>query len=270
MKLKVVGAGHGVWWVRRAFALFFKRPWGFVGLFVACFVGALFLNALPLIGPLVLLAALPAGSLAFMVASRFVLEGRPLLPGVPAETFGGPRARRIALLQLGVVYAAATVLIMLLANSVDEGALERLLETLGDSATPDTVTAAMADPKLELGMLVRFGLAGLLSVPFWHAPALVHWGGESATRSLFFSTVACWRNRAAFSVYGFVWVAVILLLGVVANIVAAVLGEAQPVVLFMALASLVVSAVFYVSLYVTYADCFVDDASAGDPVDPAA
>ncbi len=262
MRLKVVGAGHGVWWVRRAFALFFKRPWAFISLFVACFLGALFLNVLPLIGPLLLLAALPLGSLAFMIASRAVLEGRPLLPAVPKETVRGPRARRVALLQLGAAYAAATIAIMLLANAADGGALERLLETLGDSATPETVAAAMADPKLELGMLIRFGLAGLLSLPFWHAPALVHWGGESATRSMFFSTVACWRNRAAFSVYGIAWVGVILLLGVVANIVAAVLGEAQPVVFFMAMASLVVSAAFYVSLYFTYVDCFTDDAAS--------
>ena len=262
MKLNVVGAGHGVWWVRRAFALFFKRPWAFIGLFVALFVGALFLNVVPLIGPLVLLAALPLGSLAFMIASRSVLESRPLLPGLPTETLRGPRTRRIAMLQLGVAYAVATVAIMLLANAVDGGALERLLETLGESATPESMATAMADPKLEIGMLIRFGLAGLLSVPFWHAPALVHWGDQSPTKALFFSTVACWRNRGAFAVYGVMWVAVILLLGVVANIVAAVLGQAQPVVFFMAMASLVVSVAFYVSLYFTYTDCFAAEPPA--------
>jgi hypothetical protein len=259
MKLNQVGAGHGVWWVRRAFGLFFKRPWAFVGLFIACFIGALFLNVMPLIGPVLVLAALPLGSLAFMIASRAVLDDLPILPGVPNDTLRGPRARRLALLQLGLAYAVATILIMLLANASDGGALERLFETLGTSATPESMAAAMADPRLGVGMVVRFGLAGLLSVPFWHAPALVHWGGYTATKSLFFSTVACWRNRGAFLVYGAVWVAVILLLGVVANLVAAVLGQAQPVVFFMAMASLIVSAAFYVSLYFTFDDCFVQE-----------
>jgi hypothetical protein len=242
--------------------LFFKRPMAFVGLFGGCLFGALLLNVLPFIGPLAVLAALPLGSLAFMIATRSVLEGRAPLPGTLAETLGGPRRRRIALLQLGVVYAVATVAIMFLADAVDEGALETLLRTLGDKATPDSVAEALADPKLELGMLVRLGLAGLLSVPFWHAPALVHWGEQGAAKALFSSTVACWRNRAAFAAYGLAWVAVILLFAVFVNVVVALVGQVQLVALVTLPASLIFSTVFYVSLYFTFADCFVQPSAA--------
>ncbi len=265
MKLQVVKAGHGLSWVRRAFALFFKRPMAFVGLFGGCIFAALVLNLLPFIGPLVLLAALPLGSLAFMIATRRVQEGGTPMPGTLGETLRGPRARRIALLQLGVVYAVATVAIMFLADWADDGALEALLQTLGGSATPDKVAEALGDPKLEVGMLVRFGLAGLLSVPFWHAPALVHWGEQSAAKALFFSTVACWRNKAAFSAYSLAWVAVILLFAVLVNLVFALLGQVQLVALVTLPATLIFSAVFYVSLYFTFADCFVVA-----PAEPAA
>jgi hypothetical protein len=256
MKLNVVTARRGALWVRHGFTLFFKRPMAFVGLFGACLFAALVLNLVPFVGPLVLLAALPLGSLAFMIATRRVLAGRAPVPGVLAETFGGTRQRRIALLQLGVVYAVATVAIMFIADWVDEGALDALLQTLSGQAKPEAIAQAMADPKLELGMLVRFGLAGLLSVPFWHAPALVHWGEQGAAKALFFSTVACWRNKAAFSAYSLAWVAVILLFAVLVNLVFALLGQVQLVALVTLPATLIFSAVFYVSLYFTFADCF--------------
>ena len=64
----------------------------------------------------------------------------------------------------------------------------------------------LADPRLQLGLLLRIGLAGLLSVPFWHAPALVYWGAQGWAKSLFFSTVAIWRNKGAFAVYGLGWI----------------------------------------------------------------
>jgi hypothetical protein len=146
---------------------------------------------------------------------------------------------------------------MLLANALDEGALERVLRSLGGQATPESVAQALDDPKLELGLLVRFGLAGLLSVPFWYAPALVHWDRQGAAKALFSSTVACWRNRAAFAAYSLAWVAVILLFAVLVNLVFALLGQVQLVALFTLPATLIFSAVFYVSLYFTFADCFI-------------
>jgi len=265
MKLQVVAARHGVLWVRRAFALFFQRPMAFIGLFGMCLFAAVLLNLLPLIGPLVLLAALPLGSLAFMIATRTVQDGRAPLPGTLAEALRGPRARRMALLQLGMVYAVGTVAIMFLADWVDDGAFETLLQAMAGSAAPDKLAQALAAPKLEIGMLVRFGLAGLLSVPFWHAPALVHWGEQAAAKALFFSTVACWRNKAAFSAYSLAWVAVILLFAVLVHLVFALLGQVQLVALVTLPATLIFSAVFYVSLYFSFADCFVVT-----PTEPAA
>ena len=269
MKLQVVGARQGALWVRNAFTLFFKRPMAFAGLFGACLFFVLVLNLLPFVGPLLLLAALPLGSLAFMIATRTALEGGVPRPSVLFDTLRGPRQRRIALLQLGVVYAVLTVAVMLLADWVDDGALEAMLQTVaGGNATPEAMGEALSDPKLELGMLVRFGLAGLLSVPFWHAPALVFWGDQSATKALFFSTVACWRNKAAFSAYSLAWVAVILLFAVLVNLVFVLLGQVQLVAFATMPATLIFSTVFYVSLYFSFADCFSMAPDAEPPAPP--
>ena len=263
MKLQLVPASRGLQWVRQGFAVFFKHPLAFAGLF-ASFMFVLFLALLlPLVGSLLLLAVLPLASLGFMIGTRMALDGRFPLPRVFIEPLRGDRARRVAMLQLGVLYALATALIMWLSDAVDGGALDRAMQTLSNSkTTPEAMQQALSDPRLQTGLLLRFGLAGLLSVPFWHAPALVHWGGHPAAKALFFSLVACWRNRGAFTVYALTWTAAILLFAVLSNLVFALLGQLPLMALVAMPASLIFSTVFYASLYFTFADCFEADAAA--------
>ena len=266
MKLQHVPARQGALWVRQGFAAFRRQPMGYTALFAAFLFAVLGLGLLPLVGPPLLLALLPLGSLGFMVATRRVLDGRFPLPQAFVEPLRGGRARVLALVRLGIVYAAATWTILWLCDVFDGGALEAVLEAQSTpNATADVVTAKLADPRLEAGVLLRFALLGLLSVPFWHAPALVHWGGFGAGKSLFASTVAVWRNKGAFLVYSAAWFGVLMLFALLANLVFAILGRAQ-LVPFVAMAgSLVFSTIFYASLWFTFADCFASDDGALQP-----
>ena len=108
----------------------------------------------------------------------------------------------------------------------------------------------------ETSLLLRLVLALPLSIAFWHAPALVHWFGVSAGKSVFFSLVACWRNRGAFVVYGLTWAGVIALFGIMSTLVFSLLSAPQLASLAAFPAALMFSTVFYVSLYFTFADCF--------------
>ena len=257
MKLQLVPARQGALWVRQGFAVFLRQPMGFAGLF-AVFLFTMFLFAwIPLIGPPLLLVLLPLGSLGFMIATRRVLDGRFPLPRAFIEPLRAGRPRLIAIVKLGLIYAASTSLILWLSDLVDGGALDALMETQTSKAsTPDQVATRLADPRLEIGVLMRFGLLALLAVPFWHAPALVHWSGQGAAKSLFFSTVACWRNKGAFIVYSATWLAVLLVFALLANLVFGVIGRPQLVPFVAMPASLIFSTVFYASLYFTFADCF--------------
>jgi hypothetical protein len=257
MKLQLIPASRGAQWVRQGFAIFFKQPLGFAVLF-ASFLFALFVSMLlPLIGSLLLLAALPLVSLGFMIATRRALAGHFPQPRVFIEPLRRGRPRLVAMLQLGVVYALATAFIMWFSDVVDGGALDKLMQTASDSkALPNALQEQLSDPRLQMGLLLRFGLAGLLSVPFWHAPALVHWGEQTAPKSLFFSLMACWRNRGAFTVYALTWTAVILGFALLVNVLFALLGQFQLMALAAMPASLIFSTVFYASLYFTFADCF--------------
>ena len=271
MKLQLVPARQGLRWVRQGFAVFLRQPLGYAGLF-ATFMFSLFALALvPVVGPVVLLALLPLASLGFMIATQRALDGRFPLPRVFIEPFRNGRARQLAIVKLGLFYAAATWAILWFSDVVDGGALDALMQTQASAkASPDALAAKLADPRLEAGVLLRFALLGLLAVPFWHAPALVHWGGQSAGKAMFFSCVACWRNKGAFLIYSATWFAVLLLFALIANLLFSAFGRTQLVPFVAMPASLVFSTVFYASLYFTFNDCFAagtDDAAAA--VDPA-
>ena len=258
MKLQTVSAGHGTTWVRQGFRVFFKRPMAFTALFAAFMFAVFVLALLPLVGPLLVLTLLPLVTLAFMIGTRQALNGETISAQAFITPLRTPGPQRLAIIQLGLLYAFATFVVMWLSDRVDGGAFDALMDALpAAQKAPDVLAAKLADPRLALGMLLRFGLAGLLSVPFWHAPALVYWDGHGVAKSLFSSTLACWRNRGAFTVYSLAWFALIAGLGALGSVVFALLGAAQVFAAAAVPMSLFITTVFYTSLYFTFADCFV-------------
>lgn len=131
--------------------------------------------------------------------------------------------------------------------------------------------ALVEDAQLQFSLLLRLVLFMPLSLLFWHAPALVHWGGVPVGKSLFFSVVACWRNWAAFLGYGLAWSLVVLVFGVVTTMLFLLIGQPQLVPLAVMPAALMFSTVFYASLYFTYVDSFSPpEESTLEPTGPSA
>ncbi len=261
MKLQIVPARQGARWVRAGFAVFFRRPLAFAALFTLFVFAGLVSMLVPLIGAWLLLAALPLVSLAFMLATQRTLAGRTPTPSVFSEPLRVSPKRTTALVQMGLAYALASLVIIWLSDAADGGKFEALQDAMasgkGDAAA---IAELLGDPQLQFGLLLRFGLAALLSLPFWHAPALVHWGDLGMGKSLFFSTVACWLNLGAFTVYGLAWGGVILAFGAIANVLAALLAQPQLIALAAIPAGLLFSTIFYASLYFTVTDCFAVEA----------
>lgn len=254
---------EGLRWVRGAFALYARRPMGFTAMFAAFLMLVLLSAVLPLLGPVLMLMSLPLLGLGFMIAARAARGGEPVHPGCFVEPLRAAAPRRNALLLLCGLYAFGTALVMWLSDWVDAGSFERLQEMLakGEAAQAE-VDALLADPRLTWGLIVRFGLAACLSVPFWHAPPLVYWQGQGVGQSLFSSTLALWRCRGAFVVYALAWAGVVLAFGAVAALLFSLLGARQLAGMAAMPAALIFSTVFYVSLLFTYEGCFSDSAAA--------
>jgi hypothetical protein len=257
MKLLNVPASRGVLWVRNGFRIFSSKPLGFAGLFATFMLAAMMLLLVPGIGGLLLLIALPLISQGFMIGTHQALAGRMPMPELFALPLRVSRSRTIELLKIGLIYAACSFVIMWLSSVVDGGRFETLLDAMSEES-PDAarISFLLQDPMLLSGVLLRVVLASLLSVPFWHAPALVHWGGQGALQALFSSTVALWRTRGAFTVYLLGWSAAMLAVAGLVALLGSLFGARQALGILTLPIGLIFSAAFYVSLWFSFADTF--------------
>lgn len=256
LHLQTVPARHGLLWIRHGIKVFRRKPLALTGLFSVFLFLAFALLLLPGVGIIVLLMALPLLSLGFMLATHLVLQNQTPTAAVFIAPLKLTAKRRNTQLLLGAGYALATAGISLLSEWVDGGSFEALQILLADGATADKIAAAAADPQLFWGAVTRLGLAALLSVPFWHAPALVHWGGQGVMQALFSSTLGVWRNRAAFAYNAALWALLVTGLSLVISLLAAVLGMGQLLPMLAMPLGLLLSTIFYASLYFTFIDCY--------------
>jgi hypothetical protein len=257
LHLQQVPARNGRLWIRHGFKVFQRQPLALSALFglflFACFVLAM----VPGVGVLLIVALLPLLSLGFMLATHLVLQQKLPTAGVFLAPFKLTPARRRDQIILCLSYAVAALLIGLLADWADGGSTRELQQLMADNASADAIANAATDPRLFWGMLLRFGLAALLSVPYWHAPALVHWGGQGVAQALFSSTLALWRNRGAFALNALLWAALLMGVAGVVSLLFALLGLTQFTPMVLMALGLMLSTVFYTSTYFTFVDCFM-------------
>ncbi len=257
LHLQQVPAGNGRLWIRHGFKIFRRQPLAFSGLLGLALFVSMLVGALPFVGPMLGLMGIPVFSLGFMLATHLALQRKR--PGV--EVFITPfkltRERRRHQLVLCTGFALAMLLILLLADQIDGEVTRELMELMKKDANSDAIATIAADPRLVWGFATRAIGMTLLSVPYWHAPALVHWGGQSAAQALFSSTLALWRNKGAFALNGLLWAGLAFACSGVISIVFGLLGLLQLAPLASIACFLVLMSVFYASLYFSFVDCFM-------------
>lgn len=273
LTLKTVEAGHGSRWVGDAFRLFARKPLAFTAMGLLPGVLATLLPVLPLGMAVLSLFSLPLLSLGFMVAAQSALLNGPVHVRQILEPLRGDPARRRALFKLCAGYVLLLVLASLVAATLSSGALAQLQGL--DRTSPEFATKAEAlAPSLSRAIGVMLLLYALISVPYWHAPALVHWGGQGAKQALFSSTLALWRTRGAVAVYLLCWAGVLLLVFLLAAILGSAIAVQGPsaVVAFVAvLMTAALYAVFYISALFCFNDTFGNAparAPAEEPLPP--
>lgn len=260
LKLQTVAPRQGWTWLRDGLRLYLRRPLGFTGLFMVSLIGVMVLMSIPVVGGVIGLAMLPMMTLGFMAATRATLRNEPMGPLMFVTPLRAGAPGRGALVKLCIGYGLASVGVMLFSHWADGGAFEQLQNVMArPEASAKEVQAALTHPQLLTGMLLRVVLVALVSVPYWHAPALVAWGGQSAGQALFSSTLALWRAKGAFTLYSVGWMVAVALFGVLLALLFNLLGLRQFVGLLGIPAGLIFSTAFYVSLWFTFVDCFGSD-----------
>ncbi|MFZ5529079.1 MAG: BPSS1780 family membrane protein [Pseudomonadota bacterium] len=262
MKLRVVPASQGLQWVKNGIAVCARQPWGFLSLLGLVVTSTILLSALPLIGAVVIVGAMPMIWMAFMLASRRVLSDKRITPLLIGELLKTSEARK-RWLKLGSIYAGALFLVVALGLILGPGP-SAFVEAL-DKTQP---TESPLDNAVVLkSMLVWAALALPVSLVFWHTPALVYWGRVPVGKALFFSAVASWRNLPAFAVYGACWVALQVAVGAVIQVLTLVVPSPTLMTVTAVMASMWVLSAFYASLYFSVVDCFESRGTATEEDD---
>ena len=254
MKLNVVEARTGSKWVRQGIRVFWKQPIAMSGLFFL-FMAIMSLSALlPIVGSFIALTLLPAATLGLMAASREVDLGKFPMPTILAIAFRASKERKRDMAILGLLYALGFVGVMGISALMDGGGFAKLY-LVGGKLDAETIM----DPNYQNAMWLSLLLYMPLSMVFWHAPALVHWHGVPALKSLFFSTVACLRNWRAFLVFGLMWTVVFMSTALILSLVSGLMGDGELVSMTLLPAMLMLAAMFFCSVYFSFRDCFVSD-----------
>ena len=251
MKLQIVPARTGFVWVKLGIQAFFKQPLALTGLFFMFMAALSIINMVPLLGNLVALALLPTMALGLMMATLETTQGRFPMPMLLIRAFRADPKNVRAMLVLGALYAAGFVLLLAITSLFDGGEFVRKFLGIGTSEGP---TAGPLE--VQQGMLIFMALHLPLSLAFWHAPALVHWHGIAPGKSLFFSLVACWRNKGAYTVFGLTWFTVVMVGGVLVQLIALLFSAPALMGVGILVLTLLTTSMFLTSIYFTFRDSF--------------
>lgn len=191
-------------WLGEGFRLFHRHPLAWTLILFIYWASMLMLAFIPLVGVIAPLVIAPGLALGFLEVARAVDERRPPMPPLLISAFRSDQAK--AIYTLGSLYLLEILFIMLITWVIDGGLLIEWI-TMGKAPSAEEME------KVKTSAWV----AGLLYIPvmmeFWFAPQLVVWSKFGATKAVFYSFFAVWRNRGAFTVYLITWVALTVFVG---------------------------------------------------------
>lgn len=252
MKLNIVPARAGLHWVRLGIRTFFRQPLALTGLFFMFMAVMSVVSMVPYLGSALVLGLLPAATLGFMAAAEQASKGEFPMPWILASALRAGRQELRAILLLGALYALCFMGVMGASALVDGGQFAQFY--LGATKLS---REQLGEADFQAAMWVTLGLNLPLSLLFWHAPALVHWHGIPPVKALFFSFVACVRNLGAYIVFGLAWSGIFLVAIVAGISTVGLLAGPEAAGLAMAPAAMLAMALFFTSLYFTFADTFI-------------
>ncbi len=258
-----VRANHGSMWLIQAYGMFKESMGAWFG--VAAFLAVLLL--------------LPAINTVIAILMPFAIGG--LMLGCHRDSDKGPlkfehlfegiKSDGKELMILSLIYALASILIMLLSFYVlqyfgidIESVIPANINSMTESEKLDWINTL--DPAIFLPILLGFLISMALMIPvfmaYWFAPALIVLKKLSAIESLKLSYAACRNNLMPFLIYGLV--ALAYLMGFI-FFVSIVLALAFPIGIILMIAGyLAFFAITLASVYTSYIDVFDHSENSSD------
>lgn len=254
MKLNVVPAKTGIFWVRQGIKTFWRQPVALSGLFFMFMAILSLISIIPYVGNFLALMFLPPATLGLMAAARQANLNQFPMPSTLFCGFTLSAERRQAMFKLGALYAVGFFTVLAISALYDGGTFASLYLN-GGNFSAETLNSS----SFQNAMWVSTALYLPLSTLFWHAPALVHWHGEPVLKSLFVSFIACWRNWRAFLMFALTWVAIFISIAASLAFLTMIIDSDDWISFVLLPVMLLLAAMFFASSYFTFVDCFIKD-----------
>jgi len=240
----------GWMWVRDGWSLFRTQPFAFFSW--AMFVSLMLMIATvtPPIGPLLFIMLMPTATLLSLSAARHATNGQKIVFGTWTAPLRQPLVFR-RLFGMGGLYL---VICFGLGLAVFMPFSAEITEALKDIEKTNDLAPLMG--VIRTPMMIFVILYALMASIFWYAPALVGWHGIRVTQALFFSGIACWRNKWAFIVYGLCWLAVFLAIDSLISILVMAGLPVTTAATIQIPINVVATSVLYCSFYTSYVSVF--------------
>jgi hypothetical protein len=241
-----VPASEGIQWLRRAWAITRANPLAVHAGMFSYLLLVVITGIVPVVGQFLPLVAVPVLYVGLMSIYRAVARKDPLSIKL---IFSGlsPKPVAVALLIMGVIYAAAILGIFAATSLVDDGLLMRVImgeETLD----PKTVNQSLLTTSAAFALLLYVPVSWL----FWMAPQFVAWHGMGVAKALFYSLVGCWRNIGAFILFFATAGSLLLAAALTVSFIGMLLGGTAVAQTLMLPLTLLFGVVVYVAFYASY------------------
>ena len=194
---QTVPAGHGWTWIAEAWGLFKAHIGAWIAMIIVLGLIFIGMSLIPFIGALATFVLAPVFTGGLMRACRTIDEGGEMRF---SQLFSGFEQRFGPLALIGVVYLAATVLILLVAALVTGVGMFTFLGVGGGSPA----ALAAAGVAVLLAILIVLALMVPLFMAIWFAPALVVFHDLPAVEAMQQSFTGCLKNIAPFLIYGLI------------------------------------------------------------------
>ena len=264
MQASILPISAGFNWILNGWNLFRAQPmhmfmWSiFIGFLIN--LSYVFL----IVGQIVLFVVTPMLTFLTLSACQRIANGEKLSLGTWFNPLRNNKDVRKNLVRIGFIYLVFCLAAAFLSSIPYVGEINQVLD---NALTEQT----QIDEKLLASVikkpLITFGiLYVLVSALFWHAPALIGWHKIPIKQAMFYSMIACWRNKFAFLIYGACWAAMFYLLNLVALTLAGSGINISFVQMILTPLNLVMVAVLYCSFYPAYQSVFGDSIAASQNI----
>ena len=251
MQAVALPARAGLRWAQDGWSLYRSQPLAFFSW--AMFISLILMVAsiTPPVGPIVFVVLMPAVTFVTLSASREAAAGHKMLLGMWFQ----PLRQKPVLKRLIAMGAAYIVLCIIMGLIAFVPFMEELSESVQAATTSNNLVPLLE--AVRTPMIIFAVMYVLLASLFWYAPALVGWHGTSLMQALFFSGIACWRNKWVFLIYGLSWLAVFLAIDSALSLLVWIGLSNSVAATVQVPINIIGGAVLYCSFYPSYASVFV-------------